>query len=298
LENSNWLATFSEIESENFESQSGEDGVIQKSLEIIGSNNKWSVEFGAADGKASSNTYNLIKNKGFSAVMIEPSKHLFPSLEENFKENSKVICINKFVHFDGPDTLDNILGKTKIPSDFDFLSIDIDGNDYHIWESLQNFRPRLICIEFNQTFPPLYEFVQEKKFETAKGSSLYSFIILGKKKGYELICVLGHNAFFVIKEEFHKFNISDNSNVSMQCDTSLLTYLSSGYDGEIMIIGNKQMPWHKFDYNVSRHQVLPKFLREFPPRYSKFQKLGLKIWRLLIEPKKVLSRIKEMFSSK
>ena len=83
----------------------------------------------------------------------------------------------------------------------------------------------------------------------------------------------------------------------MQCDTSLITYLSCGYDGEIMIIGNKQMPWHKFDYNASRHQVLPK-LQKFPPRYSKFQKLSLKIWRLLIEPKKIFSRIKGMFSSK
>jgi len=44
-------------------SQTGEDGIIDKVFEIIGTQSKWCVEFGAYDGKFCSNTYNLI-NRG------------------------------------------------------------------------------------------------------------------------------------------------------------------------------------------------------------------------------------------
>ena len=46
----------------NIYSQGGEDGVIDKILEIIHQGDNWCVEFGAADGKYLSNTKNLIQN--------------------------------------------------------------------------------------------------------------------------------------------------------------------------------------------------------------------------------------------
>ena len=39
----------------------------------------------------------------------------------------------------------------------DLLSIDIDGNDYHIFESLKKLRPRLIICEYNPTIPVWYD---------------------------------------------------------------------------------------------------------------------------------------------
>ena len=42
-----WLNEFAK----NVTSQHGEDGIIEKALEIIGENNKWCVEFGSWDGK-------------------------------------------------------------------------------------------------------------------------------------------------------------------------------------------------------------------------------------------------------
>ena len=52
-------------------SQYGEDGIIEKTLELLDEPTKWCVEFGAWDGRHLSNTYDLIVNKGYSAVMIE-----------------------------------------------------------------------------------------------------------------------------------------------------------------------------------------------------------------------------------
>jgi hypothetical protein len=34
-----------------------------------------------------------------------------------------------------------ILNEMNVPAEFDFLSIDIDYNTYHIWSALSEFRP-------------------------------------------------------------------------------------------------------------------------------------------------------------
>jgi hypothetical protein len=58
----------------NVTSQCGEDGIIERILSIMTDKDGWCVEFGAWDGKHLSNTYNLIHNKGYSAVLIESSR--------------------------------------------------------------------------------------------------------------------------------------------------------------------------------------------------------------------------------
>jgi hypothetical protein len=85
------------------------------------------------------------------------------------------------------------------------LSIDIDGNDYWIWKALQQYKPRVVVIEYNAMFPPPVRWVQ--KYEAAfagdgtshYGASLESLELLGAALGYRLVgCTLGGvNAFFV-----------------------------------------------------------------------------------------------------
>ena len=58
-------------------SQSGEDGIVCKILEVIDKGDKWCVEFGALDGHGMSNTRNLIENHGYSAILIEADKKHF-----------------------------------------------------------------------------------------------------------------------------------------------------------------------------------------------------------------------------
>lgn len=45
-----WLAAFAR----NVSSQYGEDGIIEKILDVIGDCNKWCVEFGSRDGRVCS----------------------------------------------------------------------------------------------------------------------------------------------------------------------------------------------------------------------------------------------------
>jgi len=137
-----WLNEFAK----NVNSQGGEDGIIEKALEVIGDSNRWCVEFGAWDGMHLSNTYNLIKNRGYSAVLIEGNSKRFRELLKNFRGNSKVNPINAFVGFEESDGLDSLLKATSVPVDFDLLSIDIDGNDYHVWEAVKHYKPKAVVI--------------------------------------------------------------------------------------------------------------------------------------------------------
>lgn len=74
-------------------SQNGEDGIIDQILKMIPENKKtnWCVEFGAWDGKHLSNTYNLIHNKNYSAVLIEGDQKKHKELVKNFESNQKVL---------------------------------------------------------------------------------------------------------------------------------------------------------------------------------------------------------------
>ena len=48
---------------------------------------------------------------------------------------------------------------TEQDSQVDLLSVDIDMNTYYVWEALANVDARVVCIEYNASFPPSVDFV-------------------------------------------------------------------------------------------------------------------------------------------
>lgn len=253
-----WLNEFAG----NVTSQFGEDGIIEKVLEVINDSDKWCVEFGSWDGKKCSNTFNLISEKDYSAVLIEADCRRFRDLLKTFEGNEKVITINTLVGFGEDNCLDAILKATEIPVDFDLLSIDIDGNDYHIWETVQLYKPKIVVVEFNPTIPDTVEFVQARDMQVTQGSSLLSISKLAKSKGYELVATTRANAIFVDSKHFDLFGITDNSVEAIRTDRSLITQIFSGYDGTVFIRGCGQLPWQGISYSESRVQQLPKWARK------------------------------------
>ena len=93
----------------------------------------------------------------------------------------------------------------KLPRELDLLSIDIDGNDYFVWEAITAIEPRVVVIEYNSKFPPpmrwtiRYDPAHEWDGSDQFGASLQSLADLGIRKGYRLVgCnITGTNAFFV-----------------------------------------------------------------------------------------------------
>ena len=92
-----------------------------------------------------------------------------------------------------------------VPTEFDLLSIDIDGNDYWVWESLHVYKPRLVIIEYNSSYPPPQKMVipYNPSFTWDGtdyfGASLTSLALLGTRLGYALLGTdsRGVNAFFI-----------------------------------------------------------------------------------------------------
>ena len=236
------------------------------------------MEFGAWDGQLFSNTCHLIESSGYFAVMIEADSEKFKDLLKRHGNNPKVIGVNAFVGFTKEDGLDQILARTAIPRDFDVLSIDIDGNDYHTWNSTVLYTPKVVLIEFNPTIPSEIQYVQDANPKKQEGCSLLSLVLLGKAKGYELVAVTMTNAIFVRAEYFPLFGIADNSPRALRENLSHLTYLVSTYDGKILIMGHDHMPWHDVRFGWIVRQ-LPKMFRGYPLDFGPVRKFLFKKYR-------------------
>lgn len=270
-----WLLQFSE----NTHSQTGEDGIIAKVLEMLPDRNKVCVEFGAWDGLFLSNVRRLIEEEGYSSVLIEADEERFQQLKANYRDNNRVTPLNCFVGFEPEDGLDVLLSSLPVPFDFDFLSIDIDGNDFHVWKAIETYRPKLICIEFNPTIPTDVDFVQPADPHVSQGCSVSALCRLAKDKNYELISVLPYNAFFVDAKYFELFEIADNSPQALRKNLSAVTWLFSGYDGSIHIAGSKKLPWHEIGMHESDLQILPTSLRSYPGTYSRAKSRWFNVYR-------------------
>ncbi len=172
----------------NVYSQHGEDGVIEDIFRYINTTNKYCVEFGGGDGYSLSNTRNLIKNKGWTGLMMDGN----PRGEGVNKEWITAENINK------------ILDKHNVPDKIDLLSIDVDGNDLHIWRAIKR-SARAVVIEYNPGFGPdeskTIRYNPSHTFNQTSyyGASLLALKRVGEEKGMKLVYYNGLNAFFVDK---------------------------------------------------------------------------------------------------
>jgi hypothetical protein len=264
---------------ENVTSQCGEDGVIHHALQVIGETDGWCVEFGAADGRYASNTHTLIAREDYSALLIESDAGLFDELRDAYRGDRSVTTLRRYVGFEGPDRLDAILEQTPIPENFDLLSIDIDGNDYHVWDALEEYRPKLVVIEFNPTIPNEVDFVQARDMSVAQGSSLTALARLGRSKGYRLIHATTVNGVFVDERYFDAFGIADDSPASLRADLSQVTWLFQTYDGRLQLAGSPRVRWHNVRLNPDRLQVVPRVLRDCPKNFGPRRDAVWRGWR-------------------
>ncbi len=237
-------------------SQHGEEGVVEAILGIIDSVEapqplRWCVEFGA--GRNNNNT-RLFIERGFRAVLIEANPVFYTDLANSYAGNSAVTCLERIVSWQGDNALDRILSETPVPAKFDFLVVDVDGNDAHIFSALENYRPKLVMIEFNASFPANVSFVQPRSESVRWGSSLKGVTDVAKSKGYELVAVLKGNAFFVDARYFDAFAIKDNAPHALSDDTSQRTW-SQFYDGTIVLHAEKPSDVLAFKHKAERSPV-------------------------------------------
>jgi len=187
-------------------SQSDEDGILSEIFRRIGTTNKKFVEFGVQNGLECNGHFLL--HKGWQGLWLEGSSVYCKQICNNFKvpiANKQLNVVNAFIN---RDNINDLIRSGGMNEDIDLLSIDIDGNDYHVWKTINCVKPRAVCIEYNAKFPPDFEYIMEYDAnhiwdETDKqGASLKSLELLGNELGYQLVGtnLNGINAFFVKKE--------------------------------------------------------------------------------------------------
>lgn len=186
--------------------QNGEDGIIEEIFNRIGVTNRYFVEFGVHDVKNNS-TFLLVKN--WSGFWIGGCGEARNAIERKFGDPIGRGNLAYSVKWITKDNIEEIFREYNVPEHFDLLSIDLDGNDYWIWQAIQNYAPRVVCIEYNATFPPDVSWIMEYNpnhmwnGSSYFGASLRALEELGRRKGYALIgCdFTGCNAFFVKASE-------------------------------------------------------------------------------------------------
>jgi predicted SAM-dependent methyltransferase len=175
-------------------SQFGEDGIIEAIFEQIGAENKWCFEAGASDGIFFSNTRKLIED-GWHGVLVEMDDDVFKRLAENCKGYDCDLYHTRLDQL-GENSLDDILDRANAPKNIDLVAIDIDGQDYHVFNSCIRHRPRVVIIEYSMPANKNVDFIPAIGGEGQAGCDAITKLVCGKgyaplvQTGSNLICVL------------------------------------------------------------------------------------------------------------
>ena len=222
-------------------SQYGEEGIIGKILDELKIKTGTFLEFGAGDGITLSNT-RFLAEIGWQGLCIEADEGSFLKLKKSHENFPLVETMHCAVAVRGENSIDNLLQKTDLPIDLDFASIDIDGNDYQIWESMVNYRPKIVLLESNFTFPFNLAFVQKENRNI--GSSALAMYLLGLTKGYTFVCYNFINCFFVRNDFIQMLKLKNGSFAylySIGVQSGIVGFFVSDYDGN----------WHSTVSNIN-----------------------------------------------
>lgn len=204
-----------DVLSKSVYAQGAEELMLQRVFERVEPRRRFCVEFGAGDGLRNSNTALLLRERGWRGVMIEASDYRFQQLRAHWGGDERARIVHAKVL---PDTVERLFEEAGVPEDLDLLSIDIDGNDYHVWRAIERYRPQVVVVEYNPYYEPPKRWVMKYNPDhtwdgtSYYGASLESLAHLGHAKGYELLCCdrQGNNAFFVARDLYARFGVEDN----------------------------------------------------------------------------------------
>jgi hypothetical protein len=194
-------------------SQFDEDGIIQYLINKLPIANRTFIEFGV-ENYEESNTRFLLLNDHWQGMVLDARGADIRYIQRDkiywqYDLQAKQTWITR-------ENINELLLGASFGEDVGLLSIDIDGNDYWIWEAIHSVRPRILIIEYNSLFglQPIAVPYQEDFQRTAAhysnlyyGASLGALDYLASKKGYLLLGsnVLGHNAFFARQDVAQEF---------------------------------------------------------------------------------------------
>lgn len=203
-----WNGELSTAEFQVF-SQWAEDGIIHALTSTVRLPNKIFVEFGV-QSYVESNTRFLLMQNNWSGLVIDGDQANVGRIKSDdiyWRHNIKAEY-----EFVTAENINGILTKNGLSGEIGLLSIDIDGNDYWVWQAITAVSPAIVIVEYNSRFgsdravtiPYEPQFTRERAHHSLiyYGASLAALCHLGNLKGYAFVGSnsAGNNAFFVRRD--------------------------------------------------------------------------------------------------
>lgn len=180
----------------NDTSQNGEDGIIERLLEILPATPRVCLEVGAYDGKSMSNTYRLWHDLGWRALLIEASPSRFEQLKVNCQGFDNVVTLNTMIAPTGVSSLASLVRGCGMEPHIGVLSLDIDSNELEYVEHLDGLRVDIVVLEFNFDIPSdvCYRDLPQDVFFRHSAKAVEDVAL---RSGFRIVACVGPNAVLV-----------------------------------------------------------------------------------------------------
>jgi hypothetical protein len=185
-------------------SQNEEDGITYALFALVSATSCRFMEIGA--GVNGGNSGFLAEVCGWTGLMVDGSAERVDRLTARFGR----FGVRTQAAWITTDNINQLVVEHGLTGDLDLFSLDIDGNDYWVWRTLDACSPRVVIVEFNPSFGPTRAVTvrYDPGFDRGRyaaicpqfhGASLEAFVRLGREKGYRLVLVepTGTNAYFL-----------------------------------------------------------------------------------------------------
>jgi hypothetical protein len=200
-------------------SQFEEDGIILYVLSMIGFKTRRVVEMccGAANECMATN---LILNHGFDGYLFDGNLENVRAANEFFRRKHDCLLYQPVVThaWITRDNVNKLLKQSGCAGEVDLFSLDIDGNDYWIWDAIREINPRLLVLETQNIIPAnssltieyrpdFYCWDRPLAEQDYRSVSLLAMQRLCKRRGYRMIGAHRHgfNVFFLRDNEGTQF---------------------------------------------------------------------------------------------
>jgi hypothetical protein len=187
-------------------SQWGEDGIIDYLVSLVPVTTRSFVEFGV-ENYTEANTLFLLKHRYWRGLVIDGSHDNIATIKRTAEYWRYDLRAD--ASFITRDNINDIITRNGLNGDLGLLSIDIDGNDYWVWEAINCINPSIVVAEYNSLFGPVAKLSTPYKDDFVRseahpsnmyyGASIAALDHLAQVKGFSLVAgnSAGNNVFFV-----------------------------------------------------------------------------------------------------
>lgn len=190
-------------------SQFGDDGIIQYLIAQTEVAAEVFVELGVERYTEANTRFLLIHDNWTGLVVDGHPQHVEAILRDPVSWRHDLVARCAFID---RDNVDQVLTEAGFSGPIGLLSLDIDGNDYWVWERLEAVEPTIVVVEYNSLFgwqrpvtvpyDPAFSRAAAHASNLYWGSSLAALARLAVAKGYAFVGCnsAGNNAYFVRRD--------------------------------------------------------------------------------------------------